>query len=203
MSDPGDATPAGAVIDALRDLFDAIIRRDVDVILSRYVQDDRLLVFVEGPPGRMVGWDEAFARGAWLDALEHAPFERLELGDDLRFGESGGLAWAAATVEWTVVVDGVRREGTNRGTWVLERSDDQWRILCEHVSFETADPYGATGLAKRSEGEFATYCPSCETWVSFGGRVIVATDGTTGAQGPCPACGTVVTAMLLAPRQEA
>lgn len=203
MSDARAAAPAGEVIDTLRHLFEAIVRRDLDRILSHYVQDDRLLVFVEGPPGRMVGWDEAFARHAWLDALEQAPFERLELGDDLRFGESAGLAWAAATVEWTVVVDGVRRVGSNRGTWVLEREPEGWRILCEHVSFETVDPYGTGGLSRRVAGEFSTYCPSCETWVSFGGRVIVATDGTTGAQGPCPTCGTVVTAMLLAPRQEA
>jgi ketosteroid isomerase-like protein len=203
MSEARESGGVNSVLDALRSLFGAIVRRDIEAILAHYVQDDRLLVFVEAPPGRMVGWDEDFARVAWLEALDNAPFERLELGDDVRSGSSGDLGWAAATVHWRVLVDGEPRDGTNRGTWVLERSMEGWRILSEHVSFATLDPYRSSARGIAPNRQFSTFCPTCEAWVSFDGSVVVATDGTTGAQGSCPRCATLVTAMLLPARQGA
>ncbi len=49
---------------------------------------------------------------------------------------------------------------------------------------------------------YNTYCMQCERRVDFEGEVVQANDGTTAAQGPCPRCGTVITAMLAAPRKS-
>lgn len=50
---------------------------------------------------------------------------------------------------------------------------------------------------------YRTYCPQCEAWREFAGEVVEASDGTKGAQGPCPECQTIITAMLAPPRRRA
>jgi hypothetical protein len=59
------------------------------------------------------------------------------------------------------------------------------------------------GPVPGTKDRFDTYCPQCERWVSFDGEVLEANDGTKGAQGPCPECGTIVTAMLARSRPGA
>lgn len=51
--------------------------------------------------------------------------------------------------------------------------------------------------------QYDTYCPQCETRITFPGEVVVATDGTKGAQGPCPRCQTIVTAIIEASKPGA
>lgn len=43
---------------------------------------------------------------------------------------------------------------------------------------------------------YNSWCMSCEERTDFTGEVIEVSDGTSGAQGPCPKCGTLITQMI-------
>jgi ketosteroid isomerase-like protein len=132
------------VVDAILDLFGGIARLDVERIQARYVQEPRLLIFLEGPDSKFEGWDGDANERAWRELLEQVTFTELRLGDDLRAGRHGDLGWVAATVRARYRAygdaDAPEVEVWNRGTWILERHD-RWRIVHEHVSFPKDAPY--------------------------------------------------------------
>jgi ketosteroid isomerase-like protein len=135
------------VLAAIEDLLDAIRSSDVERILGRYLHDDRLLVFLEGPASAMEGFDEEYARGAWSRLLESSPFSLLRLGPDTRAGASGDLGYVTGTVGFALETpSGGRKAGQNRATWVLERQRGDWVIVAEHVSFPVPAPYDVEGL---------------------------------------------------------
>jgi ketosteroid isomerase-like protein len=138
---------ASEVLAAIEDLLDAIRSADVERILGRYLHDDRLLVFLEGPASAMEGFDEEYARGAWSGLLEASPFSLLRLGSDTRAGASGDLGYVTGTVSFALETpSGGRKAGQNRATWVLERHEGGWVIVAEHVSFPVPAPYDVEGL---------------------------------------------------------
>lgn len=195
-------------IEAIHDLFTAIVERDVDRILNHYLHDDSLLIFLEGPESKVEGWDEPFMRTAWTELVSTVGFHRVELSPDARAGTSGDLGWVSGTTLMSYLRPGGSGAGVRsaRGTWILQRTNGRWLIAAEHVSFPVRTPY-PMGEAD-AEGElmaqtYRTYCPQCEEWREFTGEVVEATDGSTGAQGPCPQCQTIITAMLAAPRHGA
>jgi ketosteroid isomerase-like protein len=138
---------AAEALAAIEDLLGAIRSADVERILGRYLHDDRLLVFLEGPKSAMEGFDEEYARGAWSGLLEASPFSVLRLGPDTRAGASGDLGYVSGTVSFELETpSGGRKAGENRATWVLERRHGEWVIVAEHVSFPVPAPYDVEGM---------------------------------------------------------
>ena len=137
MDDPAE------VVAAVESLFSAIRAADIEAIQARYLQEPRLLVFLEGPESKYEGWDQRSNEEAWRGILDHLRFHELRLGEDLHAGRDGDLGWIAATTHYAYGPKGGGpvKSGSNRGTWILERHDDGWRIACEHVSFPLPEPY--------------------------------------------------------------
>jgi ketosteroid isomerase-like protein len=138
MDDPGE------VVAAVDSLFAAIREASIPEIQARYLQDPRLLVFLEGPDSKYEGWDTASNAEAWAGILGQIAFHELALGDDVHAGRDGDLGWVAATTRYAYGPkggDGPDHAAENRGTWILERHDGDWKIVCEHVSFPLPEPY--------------------------------------------------------------
>lgn len=122
--------------------FHAVVARDLDAVVGRYAPGDRPYVFVEGPRWSTrghervaVGW-RAFADAPLtVDRVEwvEGPVEQVE----------GPLGWIAGIVELVVRAAGVERRVRFRGSFVMHRdAAGAWRIVHEHFSQPTADPYG-------------------------------------------------------------
>lgn len=145
QSDGLATTPRESVIAAHRALFAGIVAKDVDAVMARYVHDDRLLVFLEGPESKVEGWDEDVVRDAWNALLDQVAFSELDLEDDMRAAADESIGYVAGTIRGrygSVDQDPAQhRTLSSRGTWVLEKSGDDWLIVTEHVSFPAPDPY--------------------------------------------------------------
>ena len=129
-------------------LFDAILRKNIDAIQQHYLQEDRLLIFLEGWQGKIEGFDRGTNAALWQGLLDQVTFSKIELADDVRSGRSGELAWVGGTTAstYTPVDGGEPVEATQRATWILERHLASWLIVFEHVSFPKDKPYGAETL---------------------------------------------------------
>jgi ketosteroid isomerase-like protein len=122
-------------------LLAAVVGARVDDIVDSYLPSPSTYVFVEGPRWSTLG-AEAVAQGwrAWADAgiritrthWVEGPFEQA----------SADLAWVAGILEVAVEAGGDARTMRLRGSYVLARSDQRWRIVHEHFSQPVADPYG-------------------------------------------------------------
>ena len=133
------------VVAAVEDLFDAIKSKDVERIQGRYLQDERLLVFLEGPESKVEGWDQQSNAAEWNALLDVVTFTDIRLEDDCRAGRDGDLGWVGSTMtlRYRGVDGGPEVSTSNRGTWIAERHGDRWLIVFEHVSFPKEDPYPA------------------------------------------------------------
>jgi ketosteroid isomerase-like protein len=144
----GDSLRADAteVVDAIELLFNAIKQKDIRRIQERYLHDERLMVFLEGPE-KIEGFDQASNEAAWRALLDAITFTDLELAADLRAGRDHDLGWVGASIRMTyTALDGSSPTSVeSRGTWVLERDEDAWRIVFEHVSLPASDPYPLPG----------------------------------------------------------
>jgi ketosteroid isomerase-like protein len=133
---------------AVEDLFAAIVRKDVEAIQSRYLHDERLLIFLEGWEGKIEGFDRDANAAAWRGLLDGVTFTRIALSPDVRAGRDGALGWVGGTIESTYrpAGGGEPVDVEQRGTWILEHDDGRWVIVFEHVSFPAEHPYGAAAL---------------------------------------------------------
>jgi ketosteroid isomerase-like protein len=125
-----------------RAFFDAIVERRVEDIVGAYARDEQTLVFLEGPRWQTQGF-ERISTG-WR-AFADAPLdvESITWVDGPYGGVSDGSGWFAGTLELRVHARGRSTTVRWRDTHVLVKSDDgAWRIVHEHVSQPTADPYG-------------------------------------------------------------
>lgn len=134
---------AGEVVAAVEDLFDAIKQKDIARLQSRYLHDDRLLVFLEGPESKIEGFDQSANEAAWRGLLDVVTFTRLELGPDVRAGRDHDLGWVGATtvMEYGPSDGSSSTSVESRGTWIMERHNGRWTIVFEHVSFPALEPY--------------------------------------------------------------
>lgn len=145
QSDKSHSVARDSVLGAIRGLLDSIMAKNIDGVMNRYVHDDRLLVFLEGPESKVEGWDEDFIREAWYALLDKVSFSELRLDDDVRAGACDTIGYVAATIRGRYGrVDQEPAQHVSlsaRGTWILERAGADWLIVSEHVSFPVPDPY--------------------------------------------------------------
>jgi ketosteroid isomerase-like protein len=139
---------AEEVREAIEGLFDAILRRNIDAIQQRYLQEDRLFIFLEGWEGKIEGFDRKTNGALWQGLFDQVTFSKVELTEDVQSGRTGDLGWVGGTTSSTYTPAGGTEpvEVTQRATWILERHLAKWLIVFEHVSFPKDKPYGAEEL---------------------------------------------------------
>ena len=134
--------------DLMEELFSAIMAKDLSRIEGCYLNAPELLVFLEGPRSRTVGWENI--KAGWRHFLAAAmELETYQWGEDLLirvYGESGFVA-ATNSYNWRIKGRELRTE--MRGTWALERIGGNWRIVHEHGSFPHPDPYSVGDWSQR------------------------------------------------------
>lgn len=131
----------------MESLFAAIAAKDMVGIEACYLNDPSLLVFVEGPRMRNVGWESI--RVGWRHFLDASMELRgYAWGEDLLIRVRGDAGFVAATnrYDWRIKDRDLTLE--MRGTWAMERGNGEWRIVHEHASFPHANPYGAGDWAR-------------------------------------------------------
>jgi ketosteroid isomerase-like protein len=133
---------AAELLGRMESLFAAVAAKDLAGIQECYLNAPSLLVFLEGPRTRNVGW--ASIKIGWQQFLDASmELQGFEWGEDLLIRARGEAGFVAATnrYHWRIVGREVTAE--MRGTWVMERIEGSWRIVHEHGSFPHPDPYGA------------------------------------------------------------
>lgn len=131
-----------AVVD---ELFTAIVNKDVQTIMSHYLPENRLLIFLEGPASTVEGWDEDFLHTAWSELLEVISFSNLRLASNMQVRCDGSTGWVSSEVTTTYGkisdLSERHRSVVSRGTWLFEEVEGRWYIAAEHVSFAIPNPY--------------------------------------------------------------
>lgn len=129
----------------VNELFAGIVTKDVDTIMSHYLPEDRLLIFLEGPASTVAGWDAPFLHSAWSELLQVISFSNLKLAPTTQVRCDGSTGWVSGEVTTTYgkVNETVssHRSVVSRGTWLFEEVDGRWYIAAEHVSFAVPNPY--------------------------------------------------------------
>ena len=125
----------------MEDLFAAIAAKDMVAIEACYLNEASLLVFVEGPRTRNVGWESI--KAGWRHFLDASmDLTGYAWGGDLLVRVRGDAGFVAATNRYHWRVKGRDLTVDMRGTWVMERLNGEWRIVHEHGSFPHPNPYG-------------------------------------------------------------
>ena len=136
------AAPERELLTRMERLFAAVAGKDLAGIEACYLNEPSLLVFVEGPRMRNVGWESI--KVGWREFLDASMELRgYAWGEDLLIRVRGDAGFVAATnrFDWRIKDREVTVE--MRGTWAMERLNGEWRIVHEHGSFPHPDPYGA------------------------------------------------------------
>lgn len=122
--------------------FEAVRTKDLNGILDFYARSEDLLVFVEGPRWRTLGF--SMVSKGWTDFMDSAiKVEKAEWVEDLRSHVEGGMGFVAGVSELTVEIAGRVQKIRFRGTFVFRQEEDgEWRAVHEHFSQPAADPYG-------------------------------------------------------------
>jgi ketosteroid isomerase-like protein len=127
------------------ELFAAIVAKDVGTIMSHYLPEDRLLIFLEGPTSTVEGWDETFLHSAWSELLEIVTFSNLQVAQNTQVRCDGSTGWVCGEVTTTYGkisdLPTEHRSVLSRGTWLFEEVAGRWYIAAEHVSFAVPNPY--------------------------------------------------------------
>lgn len=122
--------------------FEAVKVKDLPGILDFYEHSEDLMVFVEGPRWRTLGF--SMVDKGWTDFMDSSiKVEKAEWVEDLRSRIVGDMGFVAGISELTVNIGGNVQKVRFRGTFVFQReSDGEWRAVHEHFSQPAADPYG-------------------------------------------------------------
>lgn len=141
--------PSAELLARMEELFSAIAAKDLARIGGCYLNEPSLLVFLEGPRSRNLGWENIEV--GWRHFLE-APMELrgFDWGDDLLIRARGDAGFVAATNRFHWRIKGRDLTVEMRGTWSMERIAGAWRIVHEHGSFPHPDPYGAGDWSPQS-----------------------------------------------------
>ena len=106
---------------------------------AAFYAKDAGLAFYDVAPRKYNGWAE-YEKGA-SDLLKTVESLTFRLNDDARVHESGGLAWATATVDGEIVnKDGSRLKLDARWTSVWEKPGGTWVIVHDHFSQPLPEP---------------------------------------------------------------
>ena len=134
-------TEGDLLLARLEALFKALMAKNLPGIEACYLNEPTLLVFLEGPRSRNVGWEKI--RIGWQHFME-APMrlENVEWGDDRLVRVRGEAGFVASTNSYTWRTGEKSLTVEMRATWAMERVAGTWRIVHEHVSLPHPDPYG-------------------------------------------------------------
>jgi ketosteroid isomerase-like protein len=121
----GDADAVRSVLDAIADGFRA---RDAEAVNRHFAPDARLADLA--PPLRHLG-PNAAALQEWMDGWD-GPIETTTR--DLRIVASGDLAVCHGLTHTATTRGGAPAAWWARLTTVLQRTDEGWRIVHDHVS---------------------------------------------------------------------
>ncbi len=93
-------------------------------------------VYFDEAPLKYDSWG-AYERGS-AEILKTIKSAKFTINNDLKIHSAGNIVWATATVDQdATLTDGKRDVTTFRWTVILERENNQWLIVHEHVSRPT------------------------------------------------------------------
>ncbi len=122
--------------------FKAVIEKDIEKIINFYSETEDLLVFVEGPRWRTLGFNNV-SKG-WRDfADSKINVSDCEWADCIESQVTDKMGFVAGIVEMKIEIDGLISNIRFRGTFIFEKdSAGNWKVIHEHFSQPAADPYG-------------------------------------------------------------
>jgi ketosteroid isomerase-like protein len=129
--------------------FEAVKGKLIDEILGFYQSSEDLLVFVEGPRWRTIGYENV-AKG-WRDfADSKITVKDCNWVECLESRAAGGMGFVAGISELNVEIEGKEQIIRFRGTFIFEKdSAGNWKVIHEHFSQPAADPYGIGDWLKK------------------------------------------------------
>jgi ketosteroid isomerase-like protein len=136
-----DGADGSELVSRMEALFKAVAAKDLRAIEACYLNEPALLVFLEGPRSRNIGWENI--RVGWRHFID-APMrlKKYEWGEDRLVRVRGDAGFVAATNRFTWEMGGKDLVVEMRATWAMERVGGTWRIVHEHASLPHPDPYG-------------------------------------------------------------
>ncbi len=137
------------LIAATENHFKAVLTKDVEKIINFYSSSEDLLVFVEGPRWRTLGFKNV-SKG-WRDfADSKISVTKCEWVECLEARETENMGFVGGISELTVEIDGNINIIRFRGTFIFEKDEQgSWKVIHEHFSQPAADPYGIGDWLKK------------------------------------------------------
>jgi ketosteroid isomerase-like protein len=136
------------IINVINQHYDAIVQKNLPLILDKYDPSEETYVILEGPRLTTLGYEKI--KKGWTDfcasPLKLLSIEWMEGPFSQTTAEMG---WAAGIIRLKVDVHGKSFENIFRATFVLVRHEGDWKIRHEHVSGALSDPYGIGDWLKR------------------------------------------------------
>ncbi|SRR5258706_12930440 len=129
---------------AIRAVVATLIRgletNDLSLIETVYSHDPELLVFLEGPKMKLVGW-EAMRKGMSNFLRDHKKIQS-QLNDDCRYVISNEVGFFYGTFRFRAVnkKTGKALRFVARNTFIFRKIRGQWRVIHEHDSFPSPTP---------------------------------------------------------------
>lgn len=125
---------------AIYTLIQGLQNNDMRLVEQVYAHTPNLLVFLEGPNMKLVGWKAM--RKAVAGFLRAHTGIRSHLNKDCRFVVSGQLGAFYGTYRFEAVnrKSGKRIRWTARNTFLFKRLAKRWKVIHEHDSFPVRLP---------------------------------------------------------------
>ncbi|MFM7359072.1 MAG: YybH family protein [Sediminibacterium sp.] len=138
-----------SAVATVNDHYRAIIEKDLDEILSKYVADEETYVVLEGPRLTSKGYTK-ISKG-WGDfCLSSIQLTSIEWMEGPYAEQTGEMAWVSGVIRLQVQINDRSFDNIFRASFVLVRKADQWLIHHEHVSVVHPDPYGIGDWLKQT-----------------------------------------------------
>jgi ketosteroid isomerase-like protein len=122
--------------------YQAIIDKNLEEILNKYVISEETYVILEGPRLTTIGFEKI--KKGWTDFCSSAiELRSIDWIEGPFYEESQDMAWVAGIIQLAVSIGKNQFENTFRASFVLKKqSEKNWQIKHEHVSVVHPDPYG-------------------------------------------------------------
>lgn len=129
-----------AIRAAIYTLIQGLQNNDMRRVERVYAHNRNLLVFMEGPKMKVVGWRPM--RKAVADFLRTHKDIQSRLNRDCRFVASGRLGVFYGTYRFKAVnrKTGKRIRWTARNTFIFKKMGKRWKVIHEHDSFPVPTP---------------------------------------------------------------
>lgn len=129
-----------AIRAAIYTLIAGLQNNDIRLVEQVYAHTPNLLVFLEGPNMKLVGWKAM--RRAVSEFLRGHTAIQSRLNKDCRFVVSGGLGAFYGTYRFKAVnrKTGKRIRWTARNTFLFKKIGNDWKVIHEHDSFPVSLP---------------------------------------------------------------